>query len=54
MQQNGYKPHECHVAIVFDKVASLCQHQIAAEKAKFSLRVFLFQGGHQIGGVQVA
>jgi hypothetical protein len=39
---------------MFDKGSSDGSHQIAAQKAELGLRVILFQGCHQIRGVQVS
>ena len=54
MEQDGNETHICQLAIVSDRLTSLCRHQVATEETEFCLRVALPEGTHQTRGMEVA
>ena len=54
VKQYGNKTHICQFTVMLYASTSHRLHQIASEKAKFDLRIFVLQGTHQVRCVQVA
>ena len=54
MKQHRNKTHISQFLIMLNHCSADSRHQVAPEKTEISLRVFCFQGRHQMGCMQVA